>query len=304
MTSTAVHTRTTVSHRALAAGTEVSIKRDPASTPDRLTEADAAWPARLRRIVRAALKYWRRADLAETVELLTTELLTNALRHGTGPDVGYRLSLRDDQLLIEVRDGSPAVPELRHATPYDENGRGLFIVDAMADAWGVSPDGTTTWCSLSLRKGPDDPMQPTAATAPVLREYRRIGLPAEPIAIRRVRTAAPTALLFLGWHGDQHAAVEVLTCLVDNALAYGVEGDTSGEPITVRLAVTERSELIIDVEDPNPKFPHFADAQDAEAGTGLWMAQSRRRAEVSWFLRPDGQGKTVRAVMTPGEVEP
>ncbi|WP_369228979.1 ATP-binding protein [Streptomyces sp. R21] len=150
MTSTAVHARTSANLHAVHAGIEISIERDPASAPEQLTASDAAWPARLRRIVRAALNLWGRPDLAETAELLTTELVTNAFRHGTGPDVGFRLYLCGDHLVIEARDGSPALPQLRSASPDDENGRGLFLVNAMADAWGTSLDGTTTWCSLSL----------------------------------------------------------------------------------------------------------------------------------------------------------
>jgi len=58
--------------------------------------------------------------------------------------------LTDMHLLIEVRDGSHELPVPGDAALDDEEGRGLFLVEAIADGWGVSPDGTTTWCSLPL----------------------------------------------------------------------------------------------------------------------------------------------------------
>ncbi|MEU0853783.1 ATP-binding protein [Streptomyces flaveolus] len=119
-----------------------------------MSEADAAWPQRLRRIARASLTYWRCPDLVDTVELLLTELATNALRHARGRNIGVRIFARDDHLVIEVNDGSPLTPVPRCAGPDDESGRGLFLVEALSDAWGVSPDGTTTWCTLPLTEEP------------------------------------------------------------------------------------------------------------------------------------------------------
>ncbi|MEV7284045.1 ATP-binding protein [Streptomyces sp. NPDC093252] len=133
---------------------DLSFSRDPASTPHHLTPADAAWPRRLRRIVRASLTRHHYPHLIDPAEVLTTELITNALRHGTGPEIRFRMRVRDDRLVIAVRDGSPTAPTLRHASPDDEHGRGLFLVAALADDWGVSPDSTTTWCVLALHPAP------------------------------------------------------------------------------------------------------------------------------------------------------
>ncbi|MET9776171.1 ATP-binding protein [Streptomyces sp. NPDC006367] len=115
-----------------------------------MSDEDARWPHRLRRIARASLTHWGRPKLVDTAELLLTELVTNALRYAPGRNIGVRIYLRDDQLVIEVNDGSPLAPAPRRAGPDDENGRGLFLVDALAESWGVSADGTTTWCTLSL----------------------------------------------------------------------------------------------------------------------------------------------------------
>lgn len=138
------------SHTGVRPAFEVSIERRPDPSSVDLSEADAGWPKRLRRIVRATLNYWGHSDLIETAELLVTELATNALRHGNGLDVGVRIFVESSHLKIEVNDGSPLRPVMRHADPYDEGGRGLFLVETLADAWGVSDDGSTTWCTLPL----------------------------------------------------------------------------------------------------------------------------------------------------------
>lgn len=112
-------------------GLEVCIARTTGSGAGTgyLAEADAVWPHRVRRIVRAGLRHWSQQDLTESAELLATELVTNALKHGRGPDIGVRLYLTAGHLMIEVRDGSPELPVPRNATPEDEGGRGLFLVD-------------------------------------------------------------------------------------------------------------------------------------------------------------------------------
>ncbi len=103
----------------------------------------------MRSVVRAGLSRWELPELIADAELLVTELVTNALRHGRG-DVGVRLSFINGHLRIEVCDDSPEVPEPRAAASLDESGRGLFLVQAVADDWGVTNNGMTTWCSLAL----------------------------------------------------------------------------------------------------------------------------------------------------------
>ncbi|MCG8971770.1 ATP-binding protein [Streptomyces sp. CL12-4] len=262
-----------------------------------MSEADAAWPQRLRRLTRASLTYFRRPDLVETAELLLTELATNALRHARGRDIGVRIFLQDDHLVIEVNDGSPAAPVPRCAGPDDESGRGLFLVVALADTWGVSPDGTTTWCTLPLTEGPSD-MDPVAATAPVLREMQ-LDLPPDRSASTHARITGRSRLTMLNWPGNAHAATEVLGFLVENAAAHGLTQGKTGQTLTARLGVTEANELIIDVTDPNPRFPNFADAVDGTVGRGLWQAR-QFGAHLSWFVASGFEGKTVRAILKPG----
>ncbi|MGV9812732.1 ATP-binding protein [Streptomyces cellulosae] len=289
-------------------GHELCIQRDPASVLGAITESDALWPGRLRRVARAALLHWQRQglltaeELLPAEELLTAELVTNALRHGSGPEIGYRLYLTATHLVTEVRDGSPDLPVLRCASPNDEHGRGLFLVNAMADAWGVSPDGTTTWCSLSLRKGSDAPMEPVASPVPTLRRYPAISLPGDASAASRVRTIARTGITVMGWKGSVHAGTEVVGLLAQNAVQHAVT-DSSSQRVTVNLQLSESEQLIIDVHDPAPRFPGFQDAVGGEQGRGLWEAQ-QHGAAITWFLDPEAGGKVVRATMTPGVVEP
>ncbi|MEU9338195.1 ATP-binding protein [Streptomyces sp. NPDC048290] len=128
---------------------ELSFQRDPASTPHHLTPEDAVWPRRLRWVVRGVLGQGAQARVVGDAETLVSELVTNALRHGGG-DIRFRMRVRGGRVLIEVRDGSSVVPRVRHASVEDEHGRGLVLVDALADEWGVSADGTTIWCALPL----------------------------------------------------------------------------------------------------------------------------------------------------------
>ncbi|MGR8008617.1 ATP-binding protein [Streptomyces hypolithicus] len=128
----------------------MSIARIGNASAGSIAAEDAPRPRQFRRIVRAVLRHWGQASLTASAELLATELLTNALQHGRGPAVGVRMFLTASHLVIEVADGSPELPVPRNASSDDEDGRGLLLVDAIAEAWGVSPDGTTTWCSLTL----------------------------------------------------------------------------------------------------------------------------------------------------------
>ena len=154
--ATAARTDNTTNPRHIAyACLDISFAR-AGSSGAVIAEGDQLWPHRIRLAIRAALRSWGRPELTDDAELLATELVTNALRHGQG-DLGVRVHIAAGHLQVEVRDGSHECPEPRDASLDDEDGRGLFIVEALADAWGTSLDGTTTWCSLSLRKGPDAP---------------------------------------------------------------------------------------------------------------------------------------------------
>jgi len=101
-------------------------------------------PAAVRAVRAAAgrqLAAWGMAEAAFTTELIVSELVTNAIRHGDGP-VQLRL-LRDNVLICEVADASSTSPRLRRARTTDEGGRGLFLVAQLAQRWGTryTPSG-------------------------------------------------------------------------------------------------------------------------------------------------------------------
>jgi anti-sigma regulatory factor (Ser/Thr protein kinase) len=90
------------------------------------------------------------------VELLTTELVSNAVRADAGV-VTTSFSRTGGTLRVEVHDNGGGWPVLARPQPLDENGgRGLLIVDALADAWGADADpdrGTTVWFEMGAANG-------------------------------------------------------------------------------------------------------------------------------------------------------
>jgi anti-sigma regulatory factor (Ser/Thr protein kinase) len=72
---------------------------------------------------------------ARRIELVFSELVSNALRHGGGP-VQVDLSRVGDRWLIDVADGSPTPPAPRVAGPFDSGGRGLLIISRLSGRCG------------------------------------------------------------------------------------------------------------------------------------------------------------------------
>ncbi|MGW6454638.1 SpoIIE family protein phosphatase [Streptomyces sp. NPDC055078] len=108
---------------------------------------------RARELSRALLVSWGLEALVDTVELLVSELVTNALRYGEG-EIRLRL-LRDRTLVCEVWDSGLVQPRRRRARDTDEGGRGLQLVGLLSAAWGSrrTPRGKTVWFELALPDG-------------------------------------------------------------------------------------------------------------------------------------------------------
>ncbi|MDJ0460841.1 ATP-binding protein [Streptomyces sp. H27-C3] len=111
-----------------------------------------------RKFTAQALAEWG-ADTAagaDAVLLCVSELATNALLHGVPPGRGFRLHLyleREGLLRVEMHDsggGTVRTPEL---APNAETGRGLLLVAALADKWGVGErdPGKVVWCEFAVR---------------------------------------------------------------------------------------------------------------------------------------------------------
>ncbi|MFE6284739.1 ATP-binding protein [Streptomyces sp. NPDC057877] len=107
-----------------------------------------------RGVVRRQLHGWDLDCVGDLAALLVSELVTNALRHATGP-IGVRL-VRPDRgggvLLVEVSDPLPDPPRERVARPEDESGRGLQLVASTSRRWGTRPGetGKTVWFELAV----------------------------------------------------------------------------------------------------------------------------------------------------------
>lgn len=87
--------------------------------------------------------------LRDTTSLLTSELVTNAIRHA-GTSICLRLVRRGERLRVEVSDGSRARPVRRRFAPDVDAGRGLNLLERLAVDWGVrrTPEGKTVWFEL------------------------------------------------------------------------------------------------------------------------------------------------------------
>ena len=92
---------------------------------------------------------WGYGGLCDDAALIVSELVCNAVRHA-GTDIGLTLTARREGLRMEVSDGSTQPIRPRIATPADQDGRGLALVDALASHHGVrsSPGGKTVWAEL------------------------------------------------------------------------------------------------------------------------------------------------------------
>ncbi len=129
------------------------IARTHALGPDRVASwhlpSDPAVVSEARVLATRCLEGWGLAELVFTAEVIVSELVTNAIRHASGP-IQLRL-IRQAALICEVADSSSTSPRLRHARTTDEGGRGLFLVAQLSRRWGTryTPDGKIIWAELS-----------------------------------------------------------------------------------------------------------------------------------------------------------
>jgi anti-sigma regulatory factor (Ser/Thr protein kinase) len=129
-------------------------------------------PRLARGFITVVLTGWGLAGLADVGQLLVSELTTNVVRASTGPDGNPRYDVEgklpllwvrvlSDQLqvLVEVWDNLPAaagMPVVRHPGPDDESGRGLEMIETLADDWGWEGvpgwQGKRVWALLPVPK--------------------------------------------------------------------------------------------------------------------------------------------------------
>ncbi|MGW3627528.1 ATP-binding protein [Streptomyces sp. NPDC000880] len=133
--------------------------------------------AHARTFVADALTAWELGDRLDDVRVCVSELATNAIEHSTDAsrDFLVQVARGDERLRVEVRDQGHGTPTVRDATADDCHGRGLFLVAALADDWGVASRagaGKTVWAEFNLDTPAPSPADHTlaparAATVPV-----------------------------------------------------------------------------------------------------------------------------------------
>lgn len=124
----------------------------PGRAREQVLAADPSCVRRARLLVRQACDdVGAGTDTCDTVVLLTSEAVTNVVRHACGP---ARLVVRavPGAVRVEVGDDSPRRPRPAEGGTGDLGGRGLGIVGALARAWGVvdAPRGKTVWFEVAL----------------------------------------------------------------------------------------------------------------------------------------------------------
>lgn len=111
-------------------------------------------PARAREAVReAAARTGVSDDERWRVELIITELVTNAIRHGPGGPVEIALEAGGRGVRGEVSDPGPGIrrQKLVRRKATEDGGRGLFLVDALSDSWGLCDDRSRVWFEVSAQ---------------------------------------------------------------------------------------------------------------------------------------------------------
>jgi anti-sigma regulatory factor (Ser/Thr protein kinase) len=120
----------------------------------RLASELAAVPA-ARREVQAALRAWAFPADPSDVALLTSELVTNAVRHAAGPAITLVVSCSRGQVRVDVHDTSCVLPDVADIPADAESGWGLHLVASLSDEWGYyrTPAGKAVYFMLAF--GPD-----------------------------------------------------------------------------------------------------------------------------------------------------
>ncbi|MFJ4968805.1 ATP-binding protein [Streptomyces sp. NPDC088755] len=178
--------------------------------------------ADLRRVIRMNLEPWGLADIECDAQLCASELVANVIEHvGVGTPARLAVSMSGSRLRLEVSDpDTRALPTLVTVTDEHEQGRGLTLVDGVAERWGVvlRGDSKVTWCELTtgLRSSIDHVEAPQVAKAEAL-----LGLVGLTARTERV----PQGPLSVA-HAEE-AAIDVIADLLHWLRAHGCDPDSA-----------------------------------------------------------------------------
>ena len=132
----------------------------------RLTALPSAVPW-ARRVVRHTLHEWRLESIEDPAALLVSELVTNAIEasagctgrdNGTLAMIGLTIRLTAAGVVLEVWDACPLRPVTQNFDIAADRGRGLMLIDALAESWGhrAADGGKIVWCEVAVRPASDD----------------------------------------------------------------------------------------------------------------------------------------------------
>lgn len=184
-----------------------------------------------RRAVRDTVARAGAADLAEAAQLVTSELVTNAVVHA-GSQVTLRITAEADAVRVEVGDASSHLPVRRSWGQAAGTGRGLVIVEDQADRWGAARvgDGKVVWFEIGCPSVP--PLEENA--------------PASPVADTVITTLLNVPLL-MHWAWQEHAAA-----LLREYLLYVLDGEPQA---LEEHALASEALRLLEEQIPHPRLP-------------------------------------------------
>jgi anti-sigma regulatory factor (Ser/Thr protein kinase) len=115
-------------------------------------------PQLVRGWLRTSLQTWQLDGCGAVTALLATELVSNVVAH-VGEPMSVRISRTPEAIRVEIDDPDPSPPLLQHSDLTEDHGRGVFLVDALANRWGSvghPGDGKTVWFELDVQTGHDE----------------------------------------------------------------------------------------------------------------------------------------------------
>lgn len=112
---------------------------------------DTQSPRRARRAVKEAVDGAAASRLVDMAALLVSEMVTNAVLHARS-EIHLTVDCEDGSITVEVADHSPLPPSIRHYSHEAATGRGMQLVEQLADAWGTrtDADGKVVWFTLGM----------------------------------------------------------------------------------------------------------------------------------------------------------
>ncbi|WP_328373263.1 ATP-binding protein (plasmid) [Streptomyces sp. NBC_00445] len=135
--------------------------------------ADPCRAQQVRQVIGTHLRCWRRSSLSDAVLLATTEAFANAVRHGSRSPrdrITVAMENSNEQLCVAISDQTPGqLPIVQSGTDLlAECGRGLALIEAVTDLWGVRPAdeglGKTVWLVFHTSAETEEP--PPASNEP------------------------------------------------------------------------------------------------------------------------------------------